>query len=101
MKIVSWNVNGLRACAKNGFRKWLDKSDAEIVALQEVRAKPEELPDDLAAPAGWHTHFVPAEKAGYSGVGIYSRRKPDSVITALGVPASDSEGRCRSRDLAI
>jgi exodeoxyribonuclease-3 len=93
MKIVSWNVNGLRSCAKKGFREWLDGCGAEIVGLQEVRAKPEELPGDLAAPKGWHAHFVAGDKAGYSGVGLYSRRKPDEITTTLGMPKFDGEAR--------
>ena len=92
-RIVSWNVNGLRACAKKGFGDWLRRSRAEIVGLQEVRAREEQLPDAIRAPRRWHAHFVHAERRGYSGVGLYSRRKPDSVETALGIPRFDAEGR--------
>ena len=93
MKIVSWNVNGLRACGQKGFCEWLAATDADVVGVQEVRARPEQLPDELAAPAGWHAAFNPAEKLGYSGVGLYSRRVPDSIETSLGVPELDGEGR--------
>lgn len=92
-RIVSWNVNGLRACAKKGFLDWLATSGADIVGLQEVRAREEQLPDEVRAPTRWHTHFVHAEKKGYSGVGIFSRRQPDKVETSLGIPRFDSEGR--------
>ena len=93
VRVVSWNVNGLRACARKGFGSWLGRSRAEIVGLQEVRALPEELPRALRAPQKWHVHFSPAERRGYSGVALYSRRKPDAVETSLGEPRFDAEGR--------
>jgi exodeoxyribonuclease-3 len=93
IRVLSWNVNGLRACAKKGFADWLRRARAEIVGVQEVRALPEELPQDLRAPRGWHTHFVCAERRGYSGVGLFARREPDAVETALGVERFDAEGR--------
>ena len=93
MKIVSWNVNGLRACARKGFVRWLDGCGAEIVGIQEVRARTEDLPDAVRAPRGWHAAFVAAERKGYSGVGIYSRRAPDAVEVVLGAPRFDREGR--------
>ena len=92
-RIVSWNVNGLRACASKGFGDWLARCRAEIVGLQEVRALPEQLPDAVRAPARWHTHFQPAERKGYSGVGLYARRAPDRVETSLGEERFDVEGR--------
>jgi exodeoxyribonuclease-3 len=92
-RIISWNVNGLRACAKKGFSRWLAKSGAEVVGLQEVRAFEQDLEDALRAPRGWHTHFRAAERAGYSGVGIYSRREPERVETELGEKRFDAEGR--------
>ena len=92
-RIVSWNVNGLRACAKKGFGAWLSRSRAEVVGLQEVRALPEQLPPEVAQPKRWHTHFSPAERKGYSGVGLFSRRAPDRVDTSLGVARFDVEGR--------
>ncbi len=93
VRVVSWNVNGLRACARKGFRAWLRKARAEIVGVQEVRAFPEDLPDDVRAPSGWHTHFSPATRKGYSGVGIYSRSRPDRVETDLEIERFDVEGR--------
>jgi exodeoxyribonuclease-3 len=92
-RILSWNVNGLRACARKGFGDWLRRSRAEIVGLQEVRASEDQLPAELRAPRRWHTRFVQAERPGYSGVAIFSRRKPDAVETALGVARFDVEGR--------
>jgi len=93
MRIVSWNVNGLRACTKNGFLDFLNGCGADVVGLQEVRALPEQLPDDVRAPAGWHTAFAPAVRKGYSGVAIYSRLDPDRVETGLDNPEFDAEGR--------
>jgi len=93
LRIVSWNVNGLRACGRKGFAAWLAQSGADVVGVQEVRARLEDLPDALRTPAGWHAHFVAAERPGYSGVGLFSRRPPDAVETSLGVPRFDCEGR--------
>lgn len=93
MRIVSWNVNGLRACAKKGFAGVLNESGADVLLLQEVRAFPAQLPAGIRAPDGWHALFHPAERPGYSGVAIYSRQPPDRVETTLGEPQFDVEGR--------
>lgn len=93
MRIVSWNVNGLRAVVRKGFLSWLESSHADIVGLQEVRASMEQLPTELRPLPAWHLHVVAAEKAGYSGVGLLSRRPPDELLTRLEVPSFDSEGR--------
>ena len=93
VRIVSWNVNGLRACEKKGFGRWLARSGAAIVGLQEVRALPDQLSPAMRAPRGWHTAFSPAERKGYSGVGLYARRAPDKVETSLGEARFDAEGR--------
>jgi exodeoxyribonuclease-3 len=93
LRIVSWNVNGLRACARKGFRGWLRSARADIAGLQEVRALPGELPDGLHAPRGWCAHFSAAKRRGYSGVALYSRREPDAVETSLGSERFDAEGR--------
>ncbi len=93
MRVVSWNVNGLRACARKGFLDFLDASGADVVGLQEVRAFEHQLDPAVRAPAGWHAAFAPAERAGYSGVALYSREPPERVETALGEPRFDVEGR--------
>lgn len=94
LRIASWNVNGLRACAGKGhFLPWLKASGAGILGLQEVRARPEQLEPDLCRPRRWSTHFVAAERPGYSGVGLYSRQRPDRVETSLDAPHFDAEGR--------
>ena len=93
MRIVSWNVNGLRACAKKGFGDWLDGCGAEIVAVQESRARLEQLPAELRERRGWHLELSAAERPGYSGVALFARRAPDSVRAELGEPEFDREGR--------
>ena len=93
MRIVSWNVNGLRACARKGFLRFLEDSEADVVGIQEVRAFEHQLEPAVRAPLGWHATFSPAERAGYSGVAIYSREPPDRVETSLDEPRFDAEGR--------
>jgi exodeoxyribonuclease-3 len=90
LRIVTWNVNGLRACARKGFARWLEASRADVVALQEVRALAEEIP---ALPPGWHVELAPAERRGYSGVALLTRAKPDAVTRSLDEPRFDVEGR--------
>ncbi|MGH0036676.1 MAG: exodeoxyribonuclease III [Myxococcota bacterium] len=92
-RVISWNVNGLRACARKGFVDWLSRSRARIVGLQEVRALPGDLPEEITSLRRWHAHWSPAERKGYSGVGLLSRQAPDSVETSLGEARFDVEGR--------
>ena len=93
MRIVSWNVNGLRAATKKGFGDFLQDSSADVVGIQEVRALPEQLDAAIRAPEGWHAYFAPAQRRGYSGVGIYARRPADDVQDQLGEARFDDEGR--------
>lgn len=93
MRLVSWNVNGLRACARKGFGDFLRSSGADVVGVQEVRALPEQLDAATREPPGWHACFAPAERRGYSGVAIYSREAPDEVTIGLGDDRFDVEGR--------
>lgn len=92
-RIVSWNVNGLRACIKKGFLDFLNTSGADVIGIQELRALPEQLPAEALAPPGWHAFFAPAERKGYSGVALFSRSQPDRIETKLGVHEYDVEGR--------
>jgi len=93
-RIVSWNVNGLRACVRKGFLDWLGNHRPDIVALQEVRALPEQLPPEAREPEGYHAFWNPAERRGYSGVGLLSREEPLRVWSGgLGSAHLDSEGR--------
>jgi exodeoxyribonuclease-3 len=93
MRICSWNVNGLRAIARKGFRDWLDACGADVVGLQETRCLPEQVPPEIRDDDRWHGHFVSAERKGYSGVGLLSRQPLERVDTALGVNTMDREGR--------
>ena len=93
MRIVSWNVNGLRACARKGFLRFLAESQADVVGIQEVRAYAHQLEPAVRAPAGWQAAFSAGERPGYSGVGLYSRVAPTRVDTTLCEPRFDAEGR--------
>ena len=92
-RIVSWNVNGLRACVKKGFLEFLEASGADLVGIQELRATPDQLTPEVRAPTGWHAFFSPAVRKGYSGVAIFTRQAPSRIETALGIDAYDVEGR--------
>jgi exodeoxyribonuclease-3 len=93
MRIITVNVNGIRAAAKKGFFQWMTRQQADVVCLQETKAQVHQLQDTVFFPRGWHVNFHDAEKKGYSGVAIYSRRKPDRVNAGLGWPDMDAEGR--------
>jgi exodeoxyribonuclease-3 len=93
MRVVSWNVNGIRACVRKGFVDWLANTDADVIGLQETRARLEQLPSTLTAASDWRLHLSAAERPGYSGVGLLSRQQPDELECALGVPEFDREGR--------
>lgn len=93
MKVISWNVNGIRAVHRKGFSGFLKAHRPHILGLQETRARPEQLPAELSTPPRWHTHFVSAERAGYSGVALYARRRPDELRSSLSEPLFDCEGR--------
>lgn len=93
MRILSWNVNGLRAAYRKGFLEWFEEDKPDILCLQEVRALEEQLPSELREIEGYHAYFCPAEKKGYSGVAIYSKIQPQSVKNGFGIEKFDSEGR--------
>lgn len=97
MRILSWNVNGLRAVQKKGFSAWLQMARADVVGIQEVRARPEQLEPEVLEPkigrARLFSHISPAERPGYSGVGLYAKKRPDQVVTSLSAPEFDVEGR--------
>lgn len=92
MKIVSWNVNGIRAVQKKGFVDILNSFDADIVALQETKAQPSQLDEELLKIDRYSSFFESAQKKGYSGVGIYSKKEP-LMVQNLGIEEFDSEGR--------
>ncbi len=93
MRIISINVNGIRAAARKGFFDWLAEQDADIVCIQEIKAQVEQLEDSLFWPQGYNCHYCQAEKKGYGGVAIYCKKAPDEVIIGFGIDEFDSEGR--------
>ena len=94
VKLVSWNVNGIRAVSKKEeFWDWFDSTDADIINFQEVRATQDKIPKKLVEAEEFHKSFNEAEKKGYSGVATYSKVEPVEVIKGLGVEELDSEGR--------
>ena len=99
MRIITLNVNGIRAAARKNFFDWLPKQQADVVCLQETRAQPEQRQAPEFSPTGFTTCYVDAQRKGYSGVAIYSRSKPDRVTVGLGWKNFDSEGRWVQVDL--
>lgn len=93
VRIYSWNVNGIRAATDKGLDTWLAECGGEIVGLQEVRAEPHQIPEPITSQTRYHQHWSPAERKGYSGVGLLARRRPDAVETELGESRFDVEGR--------
>ncbi|MHC9084090.1 exodeoxyribonuclease III [Luteimonas sp. RIT-PG2_3] len=94
MRIISFNANGIRSAANKGFFDWFRTQDADVLCVQETKAQEGQLSDPVFRPEGYHAFFKDAStKKGYSGVAIYSKRKPDDVRTELGLPAFDDEGR--------
>ena len=94
MRIISWNVNGIRAIAKKGFPEWLQSEAPDILCLQETKAAPDQLPAALSQPDGYQAHWSSSTvKKGYSGVATYSRPAPRAVREGLGEAQFDQEGR--------
>jgi len=93
MNIVSWNLNGIRACSRHGLSQWIQDNNFDVFCFQEVRALEEQIPDDVRQLSDFHMHWFPAEKKGYSGVGILTRKKPIQVFRGLGKKEFDAEGR--------
>lgn len=93
MRIISANLNGIRSAANKGFFEWLATQNADIVAVQELKAQDTDIAEALRAPDGLTGHFHYADKKGYSGVGLFCRRQPDRVIVGLGIADIDAEGR--------
>jgi exodeoxyribonuclease-3 len=93
MRVITLNVNGIRSAANKGFFDWMKRQRADVICLQETRAQEHQLDEACYRPRTWHAYFHDAQKKGYSGVAIYTRLKPDRVITGLGWPDFDAEGR--------
>ncbi len=93
MKVITLNLNGIRSAHKKGFMQWLYRQQADVICLQETKAQTHQLDDELINPRGYHAYFNDAEKKGYSGVAIYTRKKPDRMHDRLGWETADAEGR--------
>lgn len=93
MKIITYNVNGLRAAIKKGFVEWVVATDADIICLQEIKALPEDFSEDPFKNLGYHSYWHSAVKKGYSGVAIFSKIKPKSYCIGCGIEKYDTEGR--------
>lgn len=99
LTVTSVNVNGLRAAAKKGFVEWLAETSADVLCLQEVRAEPQQLPEEVRAPEGWYVTHAPAAAKGRAGVSLYTRREPDRVQVGFGSAEFDGSGRYVEADL--
>jgi exodeoxyribonuclease-3 len=92
-KFISWNVNGLRALEKKGFVDIMHELDADVVCLQEIKATPEQLPDNLKNFPGYQSYWFPASRKGYAGVSTYTKTEPLQVLYGMSIAAHDHEGR--------
>lgn len=92
-KLLSWNVNGLRSCGQKGFLDWFASQSPDVVCVQEIKAKPEQLPPELLNPHKFHAFWNSAERPGYSGTAIFCKREPLDVQTGIGNKDFDCEGR--------
>ncbi|MGI9245539.1 MAG: exodeoxyribonuclease III [Steroidobacteraceae bacterium] len=93
MRIITLNANGIRSAGRKGFFSWLEQQDADVVCVQETKCQREQITEPLYHPAGYHCYYFDAEKKGYSGVAVYSRAKPESVVAGYGSKEFDAEGR--------
>lgn len=94
MKIVSYNVNGIRAALKKGFLEWLVATDPDVICLQEIKAQEEQLDLGVFESAGYpYNYWFSAQKKGYSGVAILSKTKPINIVYGTGIESMDFEGR--------
>ncbi|MEW6526425.1 MAG: exodeoxyribonuclease III [Spirochaetota bacterium] len=93
LKLISWNVNGIRAVYKKGFSQWFVSEKPDILCLQETKASADQFPEELKNIDGYHLFTVEAQKKGYSGVALYSTLKPEKIETGFGIERFDTEGR--------
>jgi len=92
-KIISYNVNGIRAALKKDFIAWLKEEDPDIICIQETKAQEEQIESSLFEELGYHSYWYSAVKKGYSGVGILTKQKPDHIEYGMGIEKYDNEGR--------
>jgi exodeoxyribonuclease-3 len=95
MKLLSWNINGLRAVLSKGLQDWLIQENADVYCFQEIKALPEQV-EDWVIPNGYEAFWNPAEKKGYSGTLTLSRSAPDNYAAGIGEPVGDAEGRVQT-----
>jgi len=93
MRIISWNVNGIRAADRKGFFDWFQQENPDILCIQEIKALPQQFPPHLKNTSNYHVYINSAERKGYSGVATYSKQKPINVKSGFGIKKFDSEGR--------
>ncbi|MDR0748447.1 MAG: exodeoxyribonuclease III [Tannerellaceae bacterium] len=93
MKIITYNVNGLRSAITKGFTEWLAQENPDVVCIQETKLQPEQFPSGEFTQLGYYAYLFSAQKRGYSGVAIFSKQKPDHVEIGMGIQAYDNEGR--------
>jgi exodeoxyribonuclease-3 len=93
LKIISYNVNGIRAAMRKGFIEWLQQADPDVICIQETKANKDQVELELIEAAGYHHYWFSAEKKGYSGVAIFSKVKPNHIEYGTGIPHMDFEGR--------
>ncbi len=93
MKIISWNVNGIRAIYKKNFISWFNKENPDVLCLQETKAQKEQVPEEILILNGYEKYFSSALKKGYSGVSIFSKNKPKEIKYGFGMGRFDEEGR--------
>lgn len=93
MKIISYNLNGIRSALGKGFAQWIEQNDFDVICVQELKANKEQVDTTIFDHLGYHHYWHSAEKKGYSGVGIFSKQKPDLVEIGCGIEAYDKEGR--------
>ena len=98
MKIISYNVNGIRSAISKGLLDWLHQEDPDVFCIQESKAQPEQIDVLQMQELGYHSYIHSAEKKGYSGVCIFSKEVPDKVVAGMGIPRYDSEGRVLRAD---
>lgn len=93
MRIISFNVNGVRAILKKGFREWLREESPDILCLQEIKASKDQLDEEIVNPEGYHSYLNSAKRPGYSGVTTFSKEEPQDVQFGMGIEKFDTEGR--------
>ena len=93
MKLISWNVNGVRAVVKKGFLDWLDQAQPDVLCLQETKAHVDQLAAEILTDHGYHTYWHSGERRGYSGVATFCKEEPLYVQEGLGIERYDAEGR--------